>query len=152
MAYRTTHESVLTWIRDYERLWCTAGTDGLAELFTADASYLTSPWAPPIEGLPALAEFWEDGRDGPDEPFTMTSEVIAVDGSTAVVRASVEYHASGDHWRDLWVLEFDEAGRCTAFEEWPFAPGQDDGQSLVDQEPGSHGPAEPHDLGRHRDG
>jgi hypothetical protein len=30
-------------------------------------------------------------------------------------------------WLDLWVLRFDDAGRCTAFEEWPFAPGQADG-------------------------
>jgi hypothetical protein len=133
MTYRTTHENVLTWVRDYERLWRTPGTNGLAELFTADASYLTSPWAPPIEGLPALAEFWEEGRDGPDEPFTMTSEVIAADGPTAVVRVSVEYGGGGGRWRDLWILGFDDDGRCAAFEEWPFAPGQPDGQEPHEQ-------------------
>ncbi|MGW2091172.1 YybH family protein [Promicromonospora sukumoe] len=116
-------ETVETWIRDYERLWRTPGTDGLDQLFTADATYLTSPWAEPITGLPALAEFWESHRDGPDEEFTLTAQVIAVDGPTAVVRASVEYLEPGDRWRDLWVLELDADGRCSAFEEWPFAPG-----------------------------
>ncbi|WP_129788885.1 YybH family protein [Promicromonospora panici] len=133
MTQRATTEA---WVRGYERLWRTPGTDGLAELFTTDASYLPSPWATPVVGLPALAEFWESERSGPDESFTMTSEVIAVDGPTAVVRVSVEYGAPersgepgafGSRWRDLWVLQFDEDGRCAAFEEWPFAPGQPDG-------------------------
>lgn len=124
MTRRATAEA---WVRDYERLWRTPGTTGLTELFTPDATYRTSPWATPIEGLPALAEFWDAERDGPDEPFTMSSEVLAVDGPTAVVRVSVEYRASGGRWRDLWVLELDDDGRCSAFEEWPFAPGQPDG-------------------------
>ena len=128
MTQRTTAEA---WVHQYEQLWRTPGTDGLAQLFTPDATYRTSPWATPIVGLPALAAFWDAGRDGPDEPFTMDAEVIAVDGPTAVVRVGVEYHASGDLWRDLWVLQLDADGRCTAFEEWPFAPGQDDGQQIA---------------------
>jgi len=51
----------------------------------------------------------------------MTTFVVAVDGDTAVVRVAVDY---GDpvtsRWLDLWVLRFDEAGRCRAFEEWPW--------------------------------
>lgn len=111
----------------YERAWRSPGTDALAELFTPDASYLVSPWAEPLVGLDRLAAFWEEGRDGPDEEFTMATEVVAVDGDVAVVRVSVDY-AQGRDWRDLWVLRFDADGRCVAFEEWPFAPGQDDGQ------------------------
>ncbi|GAB2484007.1 hypothetical protein GCM10027063_27510 [Promicromonospora xylanilytica] len=118
----TDHATVRTWIRDYERLWRTPGTDGLTQLFTPHTTYRTTPWAPPINGLPALAAFWEEERDGPDEPFTMDAEIVAVQGPTAVVRVSVEYGDSGDRWRDLWVLELDDDGRCTAFEEWPFAP------------------------------
>ena len=118
--------SVADWVADYERIWRTPGTEGLAELFSADATYLPSPWARPVEGLPAIAEFWDREREGPDEPFTMAAEVVAVDGPTAVVRVSVEY-GSGKPWRDLWLLRFDESGRCAAFEEWPFAPDQYDG-------------------------
>lgn len=89
------HEAVSTWVDAYERLWRTPGTDALGELFTDDATYRTSPWAEPVQGLPALAAFWEDGRDGPDEDFTMRSSVVAVDGATAVVRVEVDY-GSGD--------------------------------------------------------
>ena len=122
---RTTAEQ---WVAHYERLWRTPGTDLLAELFVPDASYLPSPWAQPLEGLEAIARFWEAERKGADEEFTMASEVVAVDAGTAVVRVFVEYDASESKpWRDLWVLRFAADGRCSSFEEWPFAPAQPDG-------------------------
>ena len=119
---------VRRWVDAYERAWRSAGTSGLAGLFTQDATYHASPWAPPVEGIEAISEFWEAERDGPDEDFTIISEVVAVDGDTAVVRAQVEYGGSEPAlWRDLWVLRFAVDGRCIAFEECPFAPEQRDG-------------------------
>ena len=115
--------TVEDWVRRYEELWRTPGTDQLGELFAPGATYLPSPWAEPVPDLPA---FWEAERVGPDEGFIATSEVVAVDGATAVVRVSVDY-ATGKRWRDLWVVTLDDEGRCTAFEEWPFAPRQPDG-------------------------
>jgi hypothetical protein len=120
--------SVERWVAGYERAWRTAGTEPLAELFTSDLSYLPSPWADPIVGLDALEAWWDTERDGPDEDFAMTAEVIAVEGDRAVVRLDVDYRRDvPSRWRDLWVLRFAPDGRCTAFEEWPFAPGQPDG-------------------------
>ena len=118
---------VQTWVSRYEQLWRHPGTDLLGELFRPDASYLPSPWAKPADGLAEIARFWESERTGPDEEFTMTSDVIAVDGHTAIVRVIVDYGAGGTPWRDLWVLEFADDGRCSSFEEWPFAPDQRDG-------------------------
>jgi hypothetical protein len=116
------------WVAGYETAWRTPGTEVLGELFSDGATYLPSPWADPLEGLPALAEWWDAGRDGPDEAFTMTSEIVAVDGDTAVVRVAVDYGAPDpQRWRDLWVLRFGADGRCAGFEEWPFAPDQPDG-------------------------
>lgn len=115
------------WIAAYEQAWRTAGTEGLTHLFANDVSYLPSPWAEALSGLDELAPFWDAEREGADEPFDMASEVVAVDGDTAVVRLSVDYQATGECWRDLWVLRFGADGRCTSFEEWPFAPNQPDG-------------------------
>jgi uncharacterized protein (TIGR02246 family) len=121
-------DDVRRWVDRYQRAWRTAGTATLADLFTEDATYLVSPWAEPLRGLAAIGELWEAERDGPDEAFTMRSEVVAVEGDTAVVRAEVDYDVGrSGPWRDLWVLRFDEAGLCRGFEEWPFAPEQADG-------------------------
>lgn len=123
-------KAVERWVGDYERAWRTPGTDLLTRLFTSGASYLPSPWVAPVEGLEAIARFWDEERESAEEAFTMSGEVVAVDGPVAVVRVFVEYGAAeGRSWRDLWVLRFAEDGRCSRFEEWPFAPGQDDGHA-----------------------
>ena len=119
-------DAVEQWVAGYARLWRTPGTDHLGDLFDPNVTSLPSPWAQPVEGLDAVARFWESERDGADEDFTMSSDVLAVDGDTAVVRVSVDY-ADGGRWRDLWVLRFAPDGRCATFEEWPFAPEQPDG-------------------------
>jgi hypothetical protein len=120
--------AVEQWVDRYERIWRTPGTGHLEELFSPSATYLPSPWARPVEGLEEIAEFWEAERDGADEQFTMSRDVVAVDGDTAVVRVSVDYTSPvTGRWRDLWVLQFAADGRCSSFEEWPFAPDQRDG-------------------------
>ncbi|GAB3993015.1 hypothetical protein GCM10028771_17130 [Nocardioides marmoraquaticus] len=115
----------MRWVRDYERLWRSPGTEGLSEVFTPEAEYVASPWAEPVTGLAALADFWEAEREGPDEEFRLRAEVVAVDGATGIVRVEVDY--PDDRWRDLWVLRFADDGRCRHFEEWPFAPATPDG-------------------------
>lgn len=125
---RVDRDDVQRWIDRYENAWRTPGTDHLGDLFTPAATYLPSPWARPVEGLEAIAEFWQAERDSADESFTMSSDVVAVDADTAVVRVSVEYgDPETSPWRNLWVLRFAADGRCSAFEEWPFAPDQPDG-------------------------
>ena len=116
-------DDVERWIEGYLRAWRTEGTALLAELFTVDATYRPSPWAEAVAGLDAIGTFWEDERDGADEVFSETHEIVAVDGDTAVVRLQVDYgDESVGRWRDLWVIRFDAGGRCRSFEEWPFAP------------------------------
>lgn len=74
---------------------------------------------------PAISEMWEAERRGPDEPFAISSEVLAVDGDVAVARVEVRYEDPVPReYRDLWILHFAEDGRCRSFEEWPFWPGQ----------------------------
>jgi SnoaL-like domain len=111
------------WIAGYERAWRTAGVEMLGELFSEDASYRMSPYEEPVRGLEAIGELWERERQGPDEAFEMSREVVAVEGSTAVARIEVAY-GNGDEYRDLWVVRFAPDGRCREFEEWPFWPGR----------------------------
>jgi ketosteroid isomerase-like protein len=114
-----------TWIAAYEAAWRTDGTETLLELFTADATYQAAPFDEPLTGLDAIARFWEDERDGPDEIFTLTSEIVAAQGDTAVARLDVVYGAPPKRtYRDLWIITLTDDGRCSVFEEWPFYPGQ----------------------------
>ena len=125
LAAMADRKGVSRWVARYEAAWRTAGTDALAGLFSADASYRHSPYEEPVTGLDAIRRMWDEDRDGPDEVFTLAAEIVAVDGPAAVVRAEVRY---GDpvrqEYRDLWVLRFSDDGRCNSFEEWPFWPGR----------------------------
>ena len=115
---------VSRWLAGYEAAWRAPGTDGLVGLFTSDAIYSQSPYEQPVTGLDAIRRMWEDERAGPDEAFTMASDIVAVDGPVAVVRVEVWYRDPADQeYRDLWVIRFADDGRCTWFEEWPYWPG-----------------------------
>ena len=121
----TDRAMVRRWLAAYEAAWRAPGTRGLAEVFTDDASYRQSPYQEPVVGLDAIRRMWDDERDGPDEIFTIAADILAVDGPTAVVRAEVHY---GDplrqEYRDLWIMQLGDDGRCNAFEEWPYWPGR----------------------------
>jgi len=119
----TDRARVRQWLADYEAAWRAPGTEDLARIFTADATYLQSPYEQPVTGLDAIRRMWDEERERPDEVFSLATEILAVDGPVAVVRAEVHY---GDpvpqEYRDLWILRIGEDGRCTWFEEWPYWP------------------------------
>jgi ketosteroid isomerase-like protein len=123
MRQMTDRMMVSRWLAEYETAWRTPGTEGLAQIFTEDAAYQQSPYQEPVAGLDAIKRMWDEGREGPDEVFTLTTEILAVDGETAVVRAEVRYEDPvHQEWRDLWVIQIRDDGRCSWFEEWPFTP------------------------------
>jgi ketosteroid isomerase-like protein len=117
-------QDVARWIAAYEAAWRAAGTDALAGIFTPASTYRQGPYEEPVIGLPAIARMWEGEREGPEEVFQMASDIIAVDGDTAVVRVTVSYgDPAAQEYRDLWIVRFAADGRCVGFEEWPFWPG-----------------------------
>ena len=112
------------WLAGYETAWRAPGTEYLSKLFAADAVYLQSPYEQPVTGLDAIKRMWAEEREGPDEVFTLATDIVAVDGPTAVVRAEVVYgDPPSQEYRDLWVIRFADDGRATWFEEWPYWPG-----------------------------
>lgn len=120
-----TRAAFASWLDLYEKLWRTPGTGSLDGLFAEAATYKHSPYEQPVTGLPDIAADWERGRHGADENFTLSSEIVAVDGDTGVARVLVRYgEPENQEYLDLWVARFDEEGRCVEFEEWPFWPKQ----------------------------
>lgn len=125
MGQMTDRAMVSRWLAGYEAAWRAPGTDGLSEIFAGDAAYLQSPYEEPVVGLAAIRRMWDEDRDGPDEVFTLATDILAVDGAIAVVRAEVRYSDPvRQEYRDLWIMQLDGDGRCNWFEEWPYWPGQ----------------------------
>lgn len=121
------HEALLAWVATYERAWRSPGTGLLDELFTDDARYLLTPYDEPAVGLEAIKAVWDEERDGPDEVFTMSAEVVAASSVTGVAKVLVRYgEPVRQEYLDLWVVTFadDGSGRASRFEEWPFWPSR----------------------------
>jgi ketosteroid isomerase-like protein len=137
MRQVTDRLTVTRWLAAYEAAWRAPGTEALGRLFTEDATYLQSPYEQPVVGLAAIKAMWESERQGPDEVFTLATDILAVDGPTAVVRADVGYgQPLRQEYRDLWVIRLAEDGRCRWFEEWPYWPGR--GYTAANELPARH--------------
>lgn len=114
--------TVRAWVDAYERAWREQDAGAVARLFTPEALYLRGAYDDGLRGHAAIEGFWAD-----PEPFTLTSEVVAVDPPVAVVRLEVHYLGDqADEYRDLWVLRFAADGRVEHFEEWAHWPGMTD--------------------------
>jgi hypothetical protein len=62
---------------------------------------------------------WDEDREGPVELFSLPTEILAVEGATAVVRAEVRYETRfARGYRDLWIMHMRDDGRCSWFEQW----------------------------------
>jgi ketosteroid isomerase-like protein len=120
------------WLEGYERAWRTPGTDALADLFAEDATYSTAPYENPHRGLAAIGRMWDAERISADEEFEISSEIVAAEGDTGVVRIEVHYGApKRKEYRDLWVIRLNDAGLCFHFEEWPFWPPDQQGSAAA---------------------
>ncbi len=116
------HDEVMAWVDGYERAWRDDDVDAVVALFTDDAAYRPSPYEPSEVGHDAIKAFWLDdaGRS-----FSMHADVVAVEGTTAVVRVDVKYRTPKEQaYRDLWILQFAPDGRVADFEEWAYWPGK----------------------------
>jgi ketosteroid isomerase-like protein len=116
-------DQVTRWVEAYEAAWRAPGTGALVGIFAPGAVYRQGPYDEPVSGLPAIARMWEAQRDGPGEVFELSSDIVAAEGDTAVVRAEVRYgNPVTEEWRDLWIIRLAPDGLCASFEEWPLAP------------------------------
>ena len=124
--------AVVDWLKAYVHAWETYSPDAIGDLFTEDASYSFHPYDAPVIGRQAIVDAWLKEPDVPGT-FEANYKPIAVDGDVAVVNGRSRYFKDSSRteptkeWDNLFVIEFDEVGRCRSFREWYVSPrGQTD--------------------------
>jgi hypothetical protein len=124
--------AVVDWLKAYMHAWETYSPDAIGDLFTEDASYSFHPYDPPVIGRQAIVDAWLKDPDAPGT-FEANYKPIAIDGDVAVVNGRSRYFKDSSRteptkeWDNLFVIEFDEVGRCRSFREWYVSPrGQTD--------------------------
>jgi hypothetical protein len=117
---------VVAWLAGYVRAWKSYAPEAIGELFSEDAIYSFHPYDEPVIGRAAIVASWLADRDPPGT-YEATYKPIAVDGDVAVVNGRSRYFKDssvGDltkEWDNIFVIEFDEDGRCRSFREWYVA-------------------------------
>jgi ketosteroid isomerase-like protein len=111
-----TREQVQAWLDAYVSAWRTYDVDAIGGLFSEAAEYRYHPYDEPLRGREAIVEDW---LDDPDEPGSWEAryEPLLVHGDAAVATGETRY-ADGQAFSNLFVLVFDDDGRCREFTEW----------------------------------
>jgi beta-glucosidase len=105
------------WMDGYIAAWSSNDPDEIAGLFTSDAVYDPQTADGELHGHEEIIGWWRGIGDTPDNwefewwPIVDTDEV-------AVIAATTRYFDPPASYRNLFVIRFDEDGRCRDFTEW----------------------------------
>jgi hypothetical protein len=110
--------SLTGWMKRYVRAWSSNRKEDIADLFTLDAIYDPQTSETVWEGRDAIVTGWLAIAD---EPGTWAFEwqTLAETPQVAVVTGRTTY--SGERprtYRNLWIIDLTDDGRCREFSEW----------------------------------
>ena len=120
-------ESVQLWLDKYVEAWRTYDPAQIGDLFSEDALYFYSPFDEhdPLRGRDAIVNDWraEPNAVGSWEaryvPVAVEDNVGVAQGRTRYFRPDGTIEREFDN---IFVLHFDEDGRCARFTEWYMQP------------------------------
>jgi hypothetical protein len=120
-------ESLQLWLDKYIEAWRTYDPARIGDLFSEDALYFYSPFDEhdPVRGREAIVKDW---RAEPNAPGSWEARYVpvAVEDNVGVAQGRTRYlrpdGAIEREFDNIFVLHFDEAGRCARFTEWYMQP------------------------------
>ena len=120
-------ESLQMWLDKYVEAWRTYEPAQIGDLFCEDAIYLYSPFdeQDALRGREAIVADWLK-EPNPVGSWEAHYVPVAVEGNVGVAQGRTRYFKNnGDIEREfdnIFVLHFDDAGRCASFTEWYMRP------------------------------
>jgi len=111
---------VATWLDAYGDAWRRGDDERLDELFSPDALYAETPFAPPLTGREAIKSYWRI-MTAEQAALRFTHRVLASSDFGAVAQWTADFGLQdGSHCTldGVLTIEFDADGLCKAFREW----------------------------------
>lgn len=109
------------WLDRYKQAWETRDAALAGELFTAEASYHEMPFDAPMQGRPAIEDYWARVT-ATQSDIRFTYEVLSCAGERGIARWHATFKsAPGGEIVDLdgvFVCEFADARTVKALREW----------------------------------
>lgn len=120
-----TRDRVEEWAEAYRVAWETADSDGVADLFTEDASYRSLIYEEPHRNRAGVIDYWKSVTSEQSEARVRMGEPF-VDGSRVWVEfwTNMSLDGSPVTLAGCLLLEFDEDGLCSDLREyWTLTDG-----------------------------
>ena len=116
------NDSVSLWLSNYVQAWKSYDPDAIRALFSEDARYYYGPFDEPLEGREAIVTDWLKNRDKAGT-YSAEYNMIASNGNLVVTNGRSSYFEDDgktplSEFDNIFVLEFDDAERCSVFKEW----------------------------------
>lgn len=114
--------SVTAWLAAYVEAWKTYDQKAIGDLFSENASYIDHPYHESVHGREAIVTLWVNNPD-PQGTYDGHYEPILIEGDRAVTHGrSLYFEQDGKtlktEFDNIFVLRFDEQGRCAEYREW----------------------------------
>lgn len=120
-------KQVQEWLDKYVEAWQTYEPEQIRDLFSEDALYFYSPWDEDshLRGREAIVADWLRRPDAAGA-WEARYVPVAVEDNVAVAQGRTSYHRSDGtvdrQFDNIFVMHFDDEGRCTRFTEWFMEP------------------------------
>ena len=120
-------ESLQMWLDKYVEAWRTYAPEKIGDLFSEDALYFYSPFDEqnPLRGREAIVTDWL-AEPNPAGSWEAHYVPVAVEGNVGVAQGRTRYFkpdgAVERQFDNIFVMHFDDAGRCERFTEWFMQP------------------------------
>ena len=120
-------ELLQEWLEKYVEAWRTYTPEKIGDLFSENALYLYSPFDEqnPVRGREAIVAAWLKEPD-PGGSWEAHYAPVAVEGNVGVAQGRTRYFGPDGsikrEFDNIFVLHFDDAGRCERFTEWFMQP------------------------------
>ena len=120
-------ESLQVWLDKYVEAWRTYTPEKIGDLFSEDALYYYSPFDEQnhLSGREAIVTDWLKAPDAVGS-WEAHYAPLAVEGNVGVAQGRTRYFKPDGsierQFANLFVMHFDETGRCSQFTEWFMQP------------------------------
>jgi hypothetical protein len=111
-----TSDELQAWLDAYVAAWRSYDRAAIGALFSEHATYAYYPYSEPERGRDAIVASWLDDRDEPGS-WEAAYAPLMIDGDRAIATGETSY-ANGRRFSNLFVMRFDDDGRCGDFVEW----------------------------------
>jgi ketosteroid isomerase-like protein len=114
-------EALTSWLASYGQAWESRDAQVAYRLFSDDALYYTTPYAEPHRGQDGIRDYWASVTADQRE-IRFESETVGVVGRTGIAKWGAKFKLASSgasvELNGVFLLEFDDAGRCTTLREW----------------------------------